>query len=400
MSKLRKFFASPGHFWRDFLLKLYPEDLDGSNPARPETHRFAAPVHAPADHQPPEAYPITFPIDVVYTWVDGQDPKWLARKNAALARSGAPAAAIGPARFACRGELRYSLRSLERYAPWVNHVYFVTDGQVPPWLDTTNDRVSIVDHTEIIERQYLPTFNSHVIEAHLHRIAGLAEHYLYFNDDVMLGRPTTPGHFFAANGNAHLFLTQAQTPSGPVTPHDNPTQVAAKNARELLYRRFGQQMRFKFAHAVHPQLRSVNERIAAEFAREIAASCSNRFRGRTDLAFATYLAPNYTYLTGRADLRTIHYAYFNVRSPLAIRFYRALLARRGTERAPHSICLNDIDVTGACIESLLQQEVVFLERYFPGSSCFERTDGMEVQSEVLSYGAGAYGPESPSRTSC
>jgi hypothetical protein len=399
MSKLRKFFASPGHFWRDFLFKRYPEELDGHTPGSATLHRVQAPLSAPPDHQPPEAYPVNFPIDIVYTWVDGEDPEWVARKNAALAQTGAPAAAIGPARFSCRGELKYSLRSIERYAPWVNHVYFVTDRQVPSWLDTSCDKVSIVDHTEIIERQYLPTFNSHVIEAHLHRIPGLAEHYLYFNDDVMLGRPTTPEHFFAANGNAHLFLTQAQTPRGPVTYLDNPTQVAAKNVRELLQRRFGQDMRFKFAHAVHPQLKSVNERIAEEFAAEIAVSCRNRFRDRTDLAFATYLAPNYTYLTGHADLRRPHFAYFSVRSPLATRFYGALLARQGTARAPYSICLNDIDVTGACIESLLQQEANFLERYFPGPSRFEKAEATEDQSEVRARGVTAPCAEPPQRTS-
>lgn len=386
MSKTGKFLTSPGEFWRDFLLKRYPEDLDGTVKRRGGLvgHLVArrapaeVPQNTPADLQTLEAYPVTFPIDIVYTWVDGSDPTWLARKNAALPTTDATAAATTPARFACRGELKYSLRSLEYFAPWVNHIYIVTDGQVPPWLDTATHKITVVDHTEIISSRYLPTFNSHVIEAHLHKIPGLAERYVYFNDDVMLTRPTPPEHFFSANGNAHLFLTRSQTPVGPVTLYDTPTQVAAKNARDLLHRRFGQYMLLNFAHTFHPQLKSVNEQIAEDFASEIAASCGNRFRGRTDVAFATYLAPNYAYLAGRADLRTTACMYFNVRSPGATRHYRALLQRRGTAQAPYSMCLNDTKVIGASDERLLQQEIQFLERYYPEPSSLEKCTPQEA----------------------
>lgn len=88
---------------------------------------------------------------------------------------------------------RYSLRSLEANAPWIRHIYIVTNGQVPSWLDTSNPRVSIVPHDAIFaNRSVLPTFSSLAIEFNLHRIPGLSETFLYFNDDVFLGRPVTP----------------------------------------------------------------------------------------------------------------------------------------------------------------------------------------------------------------
>ena len=82
----------------------------------------------------------------MYLWVDGSDPVWRAKK-AAYEQGGAPVSleAVNEARFANNDELKYSLRSVERYAPWIRHIYIVTDGQVPAWIDLTNPRVSIID---------------------------------------------------------------------------------------------------------------------------------------------------------------------------------------------------------------------------------------------------------------
>src|SRR6201999_944559 len=95
-----------------------------------------------------------------------------------------------PERWRDNGELKFSLRSLHRHAPWIRRIFIVTDQQVPDWLDTAHPKIEIVDHRAIFpDHRFLPTFNSCVIEAFLHRIPGLSAHYLYFNDDVFLGRP-------------------------------------------------------------------------------------------------------------------------------------------------------------------------------------------------------------------
>jgi len=104
-------------------------------------------------------------------------------------------------RYRDSNELLYSLRSLEKYAPWIRHVYLVTDNQVPNWLDTSNPRITVVPHEDIFpNKSHLPVFSSPSIEAHLHRIPGLSERFAYFNDDVFLGAPTWPEDFIALDG--------------------------------------------------------------------------------------------------------------------------------------------------------------------------------------------------------
>lgn len=106
----------------------------------------------------------------------------------------------GECRFVENDELRYSLRSAERYAPWIRRIYILTDDQTPAWLDTSNPRVRVVSHREIMPAEILPVFNSCTIELFLPRIPGLAEHFLYANDDMFFSRPVDPGFFFDEGG--------------------------------------------------------------------------------------------------------------------------------------------------------------------------------------------------------
>jgi hypothetical protein len=138
------------------------------------------------------------PIDAVYTWVDGTRPDYLAlvQKYSVIPRD------LNPERFRDPFQmLRYSLRSLERYAPWVRHVYLLTcRPQVPAWLRTEHPRLRIVHHDEVGDPAALPTFNSNIIETFLHRLPGVSEHFLYFNDDYFLGAPVAPADFYTADG--------------------------------------------------------------------------------------------------------------------------------------------------------------------------------------------------------
>ncbi len=138
-------------------------------------------------------------IDLVYTWVDGSDPQWQAKHDAVSGVALRPADNC-KGRYFNNDELRFSLRSVEKYAPWINHVYIVTDGQTPDWLDTSNPKVTIVDHKEILPPEARPCFNAFVIEHCLHKIPGLSEHWLYANDDTFINRPVAPADFFAIDG--------------------------------------------------------------------------------------------------------------------------------------------------------------------------------------------------------
>lgn len=133
-------------------------------------------------------------IDIVILWVDGADPQWQAQKRQYLPP--AEADSNSPNRYRDWGLLPYWFRAVENYAPWIRTVHFVTWGHVPPFLNPDAPRLNIVRHDSFIPREYLPTFSSHTIELNLHRIPGLAEHFIYFNDDMFLLRPAEQTDFF------------------------------------------------------------------------------------------------------------------------------------------------------------------------------------------------------------
>lgn len=144
-------------------------------------------------------------IDFVIPWVDGADPAW----QAELRRFRPDFNAEGSARYRDWGLLRYWFRGVETYAPWVHKIYFITWGHLPEWLDTTNEKLVIVNHRDYIPAEYLPTFNSNAIELNIHRIPGLGEQFVLFNDDMFLGRPVEPEDFFQGGKPRDAFILDA-----------------------------------------------------------------------------------------------------------------------------------------------------------------------------------------------
>ena len=148
------------------------------------------------------------PVDVVYLWVDGADPEFREQlRSASAANAECDPRVNGSGRFRDNGELRYSLRSVIRFAPWVNRIHLVTNGQRPVWLHTRHPRVSIVTHGDIFpDPRSLPCFNSNAIEWNLHRIPGLSRRFLYLNDDFFLGRATPRERFLLPGGRQRLYF--------------------------------------------------------------------------------------------------------------------------------------------------------------------------------------------------
>lgn len=133
-------------------------------------------------------------IDFIIPWVDGNDPAWRAEK----AKYSPPSMdhSDTEVRYRDWDNLQYWFRGVEKFAPWVNRVYFITWGHLPKWLDPEAEKLTIVRHTDYIPEKYLPTFSSHAIELNMHRIKGLSDKFVYFNDDMFIIRPTTPEYFF------------------------------------------------------------------------------------------------------------------------------------------------------------------------------------------------------------
>lgn len=135
----------------------------------------------------------TSDIDFVITWVDGNDTEWQREK---AAYKGEEEFNRNNVRYRDWDILRYWFRAVEQYAPWVRRIYFVTCGQKPEWLNTSHPKLHMVKHSDYMKQEYLPTFSSHPIELNLHRIKGLSEKFVYFNDDMFLNDSVLPEDFF------------------------------------------------------------------------------------------------------------------------------------------------------------------------------------------------------------
>jgi hypothetical protein len=315
---------------------------------------------------------VGFPIDVVYTWVDGGDPAWREAKARALRENGwvaeANVMAANNSRYTSRDELRYSLRALHAFAPWVRHVYLVTADQVPAWLDTSQPGLTVVSHQEIFgDTGRLPTFNSQAIESRLHRIPGLSEHFLYLNDDVFLGRPVAPELFFTAGGLTRFFPSTALIDSAPRRTDEPPVNSAGKNNRRLIQEAFGRVLTRKMKHTPHPSRRSVLEEMELRFAEHVDATAGHQFRHPDDISMLSSLQQYYAYLTGRAAPASIDYMYTDlsdVRTPFR-------LAQLLHDRRPHVFCLNDTDSDPAEADEQAALLAAFLPAYMPFPSPWE-----------------------------
>jgi hypothetical protein len=229
--------------------------------------------------------PSTDRIDAVITWVDGADPWHAARRRAHI--GGAPANQNGtnPHRWACSDELAYCLRSIATNAPWIGRIWIVTDGQSPR-LDQVpagiRDRIAIIDHTLLFagHESVLPTFNSMTIESMIWRIPGLAERFVYFNDDVFLVAPVVPSDLFAGlspvlRGKWVDLGALAADPARRLDPAAL-NRFAQINAASMLG--FDARRLFAGAHVVHPMRRSVLAALFDGFRPEFLANIAHRFR--------------------------------------------------------------------------------------------------------------------------
>ena len=133
-----------------------------------------------------------YPIEFIITWVDGSDPAWQAEKNKYKGVKGDSRSS----RYRDWDTLRYLFRSIEKNAPWVNKVYLVTCGHLPEWLDVSNEKLALIKHSDYIPESFLPTFSSRTIDMNFQRIPELSEHFVYFNDDMILLRKTAREDFF------------------------------------------------------------------------------------------------------------------------------------------------------------------------------------------------------------
>lgn len=339
-------------------------------PEMPVILRFIPPQGQGADQlpiRPPHErhlLRLTDQVDVVYTWVDDSDPAWLnerarVRPDAKLATD-----ALSPSRTTDRGELRYSLRSLAMYANWVRHIWIVTSGQVPTWLDIAHPRVTVVPHDEIFsDTSALPTFNSHAIESQLHHINGLAEHFLYLNDDVFFGRPAEPQDFFHGNGIAKFMISNVAIDREPDKNPRNGAMLAARNNRTLIEDLWKRTTTHRMQHVPHAHRRSSLQDLEHRRPDVFDQVAKQRFRSPTDISVASELGHYHAYALGLATPGSLSFRYIDIASPFAAEYFAEL--RDG--RPFKAFCVNDVSMDRVPNDQVTK----FLEEYFPLPSPFE-----------------------------
>lgn len=305
---------------------------------------------------------VDFDIDMVFSWVDGGEPGYLEERRRWGALSGLTADSP-PARYRQIDELRYALRSVHAFAPWVRRIFVASDSPVPEWLDPADSRVTFVRSDEFFfDTGVLPTFNSHAIESQVHRIPGLAEHFLYSNDDMFFGRPVTPAMFFSPGGVSRFVEATVRIGLGESDPlrsgHDNAMRVN----RALLRKRFGRTITRHLEHTAAPLRRSVLAELEKEFPADFARTAASRFRSGDDISVTNSLYHYYALLTGRAVTQTALRVLY-VETTLA---RSAALLRQLERRRRHEMfCLNDGSEPEIAEDARVATVTSFLERYFP-----------------------------------
>jgi hypothetical protein len=317
------------------------------------------------------------PIDAVYTWINGDDPQVQSALERYRPRTwsfrDASSTAVG--RFRDNDELKYSLRSLDRFAPFIRNIYLVTNGQVPGWINQNHPRLRLVRHEEIFpSSKHLPTFNSLAIEMQLHHIPALSNRFLYFNDDCLLGAPLSPGDFLLENG-AQCVLTD-EPPSRATVRGRSMYERGIKHTLSLLENELGPIPRWtSLPHTPRLFDRERIEEVQDRFRDAIAETSARRFRTAEclvwHLLYMNYvaLAPHLRACTEVRRL-TRNDDYMFVMLSRNLETMREKLEDVRIQR-PKYICFNDDLDESARAKRLLAELRTFFDEYYEEPSSFE-----------------------------
>lgn len=331
-------------------------------------------------------------IDFVVTWLDSSDPEWIEQYNnfRKVKLEG------DKARFRNWGFFKYWFRAVEQYAPWVNKVFLVTNGKFPDWINQEHPKLVLVKHSDFIPSEYLPTFNVRTIELNLHRIPGISECFVNFNDDMYLNSPVSPKNYFVGglpcdNNRETLFTNTVYDPISlfsnrislycdvaVLNYHFKRKDVIMHSFRRWLGPHLGLQgiffslqliLRGKFEgfserHTEMPILRSSMEDMWEKEPEMLHKSCT-KFRNDISLnsSFIRYwqFAQNKFHPVKHEDNK----------KDLSVENL-PIIRKMLTNKKISSVCLNDTPRFPESDFSIIQQEVLSLfEKKFPNKSDFE-----------------------------
>jgi len=246
-------------------------------------------------------------IDFVITWVDMDDPKWQADFAKYSGKDDNEKNSVSKARFRDYGFLKYWFRGVEKFAPWVRKIHFVTCGQKPEWLDITNPKINLINHEDYIPKQFLPCFNSNVLEYHLHKIPGLSEHFVYFNDDFFITNKVEQNRFFQnglpcdiaafrLNSGMSQWAKMLKNNIRIINQHFDKQEIMQRDHSKWFTKMYDSKARWnkflkfypKFVtlrtpHNAQSFLKSTFEEIWTVIEKELTEASTHRFRSETDL---------------------------------------------------------------------------------------------------------------------
>lgn len=327
-------------------------------------------------------------IDFVITWVDMEDPKWKADFAKYSGKIDNNRNEVSEARFRDYGFLKYWFRGVEKFAPWVRKIHFVTCGQKPSWLNPNHPKLAMVNHSDYIPDEFLPVFNSSLIEIYLHKIPDLAEHFVYFNDDFFITAPLGEDRFFTdglpndiaafrhnsgiglwskcLKNNIRVINERFSKPEILHRDHDkwyNPTY--GKKARLTHWLRFYPKfVTLITPHNAQPYLKSTFHEVWEYAGDRLAAVSKNRFRSPEDYTQELFR----TWQICESNFHPYN-TYANTKMfPLIIRSKQAVKAIR--EQRYKLICLNDNAHMRNYSEVMQELEQAF-DSILPEKSAFE-----------------------------
>ncbi len=245
-------------------------------------------------------------IDFVITWVDMNDPHWQKDFAKHSGKINNLKNEFTVARFRDYGLLKYWFRGVEKFAPWVRKIHFVTCGQKPEWLDEKHPKLNLVHHKDYIPNQFLPVFNSSLIEIYLHKIPGLTEHFVYFNDDFFITDTLKQERFFLngmpndiaafrTNMGTSLWSKCLKNNIRIINNHFNKKEVLTRDKAKWLHPDYGKKtcltyltllynkfLTLRTPHNAQPYTKTLFEEVWKNAGVELTEMSGNRFRSEKD----------------------------------------------------------------------------------------------------------------------
>lgn len=327
-------------------------------------------------------------IDFVVTWVDMDDPIWKESFKQYRGKIDNSKNEVSEARFRDYGFMKYWFRGIDKFAPWVRKIHFVTCGQKPEWLDENHPKLVLVDHKDFIPEKYLPVFNSNLIEIYLHKIPNLSEQFVYFNDDIFVIDHLTEERFFVnglpndiaafrTNFGTSQFAKMLKNNIRLINKHFDKKEVFGRDHDKWYDKSYGKRGRMtrllkhypKFVtlrtpHNAQPFLKQTFEDVWANCEKELIEMSSHRFRSDQDLTPELFK----TWQICKSDFNPYNIYQNTKMFPLIIKSKQAIAAVRNQTYS--LVCLND-NVHIRNYEQVMKELQNSFETILPEKSSFE-----------------------------